>query len=124
MNPIKFNVPFETQFEGWTYSFEPEKIVRIEDDLLAFLEERVPMSFDKVETKKPPQSIPKVDKVQTQPWTRPQRGVFGGQLANRNMAVFGRVNHTYVASPDVTPPSGSIDSDGVQWYGEGEVRSK
>lgn len=122
MTAVKFNEPFEINYEGWIYKFSPDKVVKVEDEVYAFLNDRVPLSFEKVEAKNI-NFLPKVEKVQAIPWSRPpKRGVFGGEVANVSQAVFNGSSQVVSQPVDVTPPGGTVDSDGVEWYGKGEER--
>jgi hypothetical protein len=106
------NKDLEVSFDFYTYSFPKNRIFMVDEDLLNFLQERYPMvfSFD-VEIKK---VAPQVKRIKTKSLIKPQeRNVSDMQIGNSNKpeVTFG--------GADLTPPDGTVDKDGVGWYGEG-----
>ena len=100
-------------FEGNTYLLPMGGAFMVEDDLYVFLQERLPMSFDfkyKVAKDKPVAKVKSQRTPSLIPTAKDQ------DIIQEDMRVSAQAMPT---SPDITPPSGTVDKDGVEWYGEG-----
>jgi hypothetical protein len=103
----------EVPFNFNTYSFPKEKPVAVEDDVAAFIEERWPLSFNfsnKVE-----KDTPEVTKTKSRAYIRPEIN----KKIDSSMSIDSEEAKPTFGGADQTPADGSIDGDGVSWYGEG-----
>lgn len=92
-------------YEFFTYKFPKKSIVLVDDDLYAHLQDRYPMVFD-FEPKKTKDPVKKADKVKTGAKFKP--------AITDDMVV-----KTFETEDFGVPQSGTVDSDGIQWEGEG-----
>lgn len=118
MKPVK-NIDshdIDFPFEGNIYHLPQNEVVLVENAFYEFLKENFPLSFAfsvKVDKDNPVVAAKKT-KAPVLTARKP--------LLNDMVVTSGRVKNTFVPdSPDVTPASGTVDPDGVGWYGEGLV---
>lgn len=105
------NHDFKIPFNFFTYSIPKEKTVLVEEDLFNFIKDSWPKSFNfEIEGVK----YPTVEKVQTRAYIRTQEG-----QPTPSMAVSSPTPTPTFRGADLTPPNGTVDSDGVGWYGDG-----
>lgn len=99
----------EVPFDFYTYTFPKGKTVLAEEKLAQFLEESWPKNFEFSDETK---GISVVDRVKTRVLIRTQE-------KTQDM-VTSRINpQPTFGGADLTPVDGTVDKDGVGWYGEG-----
>lgn len=109
----------EMSFGGYTYKFPKGKTYLIEDDLYEHIGEIWGKVFDDVKLLKKKQYA-KPKKVKTPSYIQPEpKSTYSGN--DMRITKSGRQAPTY---GDGTPKSGTVDRDGVEWYGEGLVEEK
>lgn len=108
---INFNFEFET------YSFPKNKMWNVSNQkLVDFLQERWPSAFSfDIEVKK---DVPEIKHIPAKSFIKRQDQEVDYDATMQPSS--GREEVTFGAV-DQTPPSGSTDSDGVSWVGEGLV---
>lgn len=105
-------------FEGYDYSFPKGNPVSVNGELYDFVMERWPLAFKPYEGGKK-EVIPTISKVQTKSvMPRDQRYIAKDMIAGPSE----RPKSNF--EPEVTPKSGTVDADGVQWVGEGLEEDK
>lgn len=109
----------EFPFEFKTYLFPKNGKVLVDKKLFAHLKTIVPLSFDFNPDVGKTEKLVMVKSKKTPSFVKPTRealeqvGDMSATRAGMQKRTFGQI--------DQTPPSGTTDSDGVSWYGEGEV---
>ena len=99
-------------FDFYTYSFPKNHIVMVDDKLAIFLQETLPMSFSfDVETKK---VAPQVKRTKTKAFFKTEE-----RKPNQDMYIENHNPKPTFGGADLTPPDGTVDADGVGWYGSG-----
>lgn len=105
-------------FDFWTYSFPMDKTLMVEDKLFNFLHESFPLSFNfNVQVAKN-KAVAPVRKTKTKAFIKTQEGQTA-TLDKEAMYVQTSKPKPTFGGADLTPPDGTVDKDGVGWYGEG-----
>ena len=108
-------------FEGWTYHFPQGKIVLVEMELRDHLIDLIPLAFDFNAQTSKKKGYQAVKRTKTTAYIKPspydeEKGTADMKIGKEGQfPTFGKGN------PDLTPPAGTTDRDGVGWYGEGAV---
>jgi hypothetical protein len=108
----------EVSFEGWTYNFPKGKVVLIEDGLYEHIKGIWSGGvFKKVSTKN--KQVTRAKRKKTHAYIKPEKEP---TYTSEDMKITqaGRQTPTF-GQADLTPPAGTTDKDGVEWYGDGEV---
>lgn len=103
----------EVSFEGYTYKFPKDKIRLVEDNLYEHIKGIWQTVFDNIKLDKKKQYI-KPKKTKTPSFIQPEKQ----STYNSNDMRVTEAGHQRPTFGDGTPASGTIDKDGVEWYGE------
>lgn len=104
-------------FNGTNYHFPIGKVVMINEEVWNFLNSNFPLSFTfspKVEKGTP---IPKAKEEKTKVYIKSTK--IDDQMGKGDMMTDHGDEKPTFGGADVTPPDGTTDKDGVEWYGEG-----
>jgi hypothetical protein len=120
----------DVSFDFYTYHFEVGKVYSVSDLLYDHLKTNMGLTFDFdiQETKKP---LLQVKREKTKSFIKPTQPVTDQDKSYQSDMVIKppKVNATFGTNdntlmPDITPPGGTIDGDGVEWYEEGLQEDK
>ena len=108
----------EIPFEGYTYKFKEGSTLLITEDLYNHIRSIWEKGVFK-EIKKSQKQMLRAPKVKT-PAVIKQEPIDTFKSNDMKITKGGTQSPT-LSNPDATPASGTIDGDGVEWYGEGAV---
>lgn len=94
------------------------KTVFVDNDVWEDLKNRLPLSFD-FKPEKKGDVIPKAQFKKTKAYLKAEPATTSGEDMIINKTILNDQT-----APDQTPLSGTIDNDGVAWYGKGVVEEK
>jgi len=108
----------DVSFEGYTYNFPKGKAVLIEEALYEHIKGIWPSGvFKKISSNK--KQLTRAKRKKTHSYIKPEpEPTYTSEDMKITQA--GRQTPTF-GQADITPPAGTTDKDGVEWYGEGEV---
>jgi len=108
----------KVSFEGYTYEFPQDKTRLIQNKLYEHIRELWPKGVFHKLVKSRKQML-KVKRTKTKSYVKPE-GKPDFTNVDMRITKAGSQKSTF-GSIDGTPRSGTVDGDGVEWYGEGAV---